>query len=193
MITTVAGNGSQGYSGDGGLATSAALNQPNAVAVDSNGALYISDLGNGRLRRVSPQGVISTIPAKVHPLSLAVGPGGDLYIVDFLYCIYPNHYCPILETVSPNGAITDTRSYGYSSFLPEGSVAVDATGGVYVAISGAISKYPATTLVPEGLGNVGGIAFDAAGNLYAAQTSANRILAGSRTFLETAVRRPARN
>jgi len=64
VITTVAGNGSQGYAGDGGPATSAALNQPNAVAVDSSGALYISDVGNGCLRRVSPAGVISTIPAQ---------------------------------------------------------------------------------------------------------------------------------
>jgi trimeric autotransporter adhesin len=58
IITTVAGNGSQGYSGDGGPATSAALNQPNAVAVDASGALYISDVGNSRLRTVSPAGVI---------------------------------------------------------------------------------------------------------------------------------------
>ena len=64
VITTVAGNGSQGYSGDGGPATSAALSQPNAVAVDSSGVLYISDVGNGCLRKVSPAGVISTVPVE---------------------------------------------------------------------------------------------------------------------------------
>ena len=90
--------------------------------------------------------------------------------------LYPNHFCPIVENVSPNGVITNTRFvYGYD-FLPEGAVAVDATGGVYVAIEAGISKYPAGTVLAQGLGNVSGIAFDATGNLYAAQTSANRIL-----------------
>ncbi len=123
-----------------------------------------------------PQASISTFAANVHPLSVALGPAGDLYIVDFVYCVYPNHYCPILETVSPNGAITTTRFSGYPSFLPEGAVAVDATGGVYVAFESGISKYPMGTSLAQGLSYVGGVAVDAAGNLYAAQTSANRIL-----------------
>ena len=175
IVTTVAGNGSLGYSGDGGPATSAALNQPNAVAVDSSGALYISDVGNDCLRTVSPAGVISTFAANVHPLSVALGPAGDLYIVDFVYRVYPNHFSPILETVSPNGAITKTRFSGYPSFLPQGAVAVDATGGVYVVFEAGISKYPAGPLLAQGLGSVGGMAADAAGNLYVAETSANRI------------------
>ena len=51
-ISTVAGSGTQGFSGDGGSATSAKLSQPNGVAVDSSGNLFIADSGNQRIRRV---------------------------------------------------------------------------------------------------------------------------------------------
>jgi len=50
-ITTVAGNGEQGFFGDGGLATSASLNTPTAVAVDASGNIYIADSNNNRIRR----------------------------------------------------------------------------------------------------------------------------------------------
>ncbi len=61
IITTVAGNGNQNYSGDGGLALNASLNQPNCVFVDKSGYIYISDFGNNVIRGVSPQGYIYTI------------------------------------------------------------------------------------------------------------------------------------
>jgi sugar lactone lactonase YvrE len=61
MITTVAGTGACGFSGDGGPAASAALNRPQDVGFDSTGNLYIADRSNGRLRRVSPAGVITTV------------------------------------------------------------------------------------------------------------------------------------
>ncbi len=60
MITTVAGNGTAGYSGDNGPATSAQLIYPHGVAVDSAGNLYIADTNNYRIRKVS-NGVITTI------------------------------------------------------------------------------------------------------------------------------------
>ena len=53
VITTIAGNGEQGFSGDGYLARTASLNTPNAVAVDSGGNLYITDYGNNRIRKVN--------------------------------------------------------------------------------------------------------------------------------------------
>ena len=62
IITTVAGNGQQGFSGDGGPATSASLNQPRGVTVDSAGNLFIADTSNTRIRKVDVRtGVISTI------------------------------------------------------------------------------------------------------------------------------------
>ncbi len=60
VITTVAGNGIAGFSGDNGPATSAQLNYPMGVAVDSAGNLYIADVGNNRIRKVS-NGVITTV------------------------------------------------------------------------------------------------------------------------------------
>jgi len=61
IISTVAGNGTRGFSGDGGLATAAQLNFPSGVAVDSAGNLYIADKGNKRIRRVTTAGIISTV------------------------------------------------------------------------------------------------------------------------------------
>ncbi|MBI5593096.1 MAG: hypothetical protein HY881_21730 [Deltaproteobacteria bacterium] len=61
IITTVAGNGAEVYSGDGGLATLAALNFPVGVTVDSSGNIYIADLGNNRIRKVDTSGIITTV------------------------------------------------------------------------------------------------------------------------------------
>ena len=88
-----------GYSGDGGLATSATLANPTGVAVDALGNLYIADYGNRRVRRVSPDGTIDTVagnglsgvsgdggPAVLaaigRPIGVAVGPTGTLYVSD---------------------------------------------------------------------------------------------------------------
>jgi len=91
VITTVAGAGVEGYNGDGGPATSALLSQPEGVAVDSSGNLYIADSGNGRVRKVSG-GVIATIagpgtnqcagPTSVAPSGMALDLQGDVYVSD---------------------------------------------------------------------------------------------------------------
>lgn len=61
IITTVAGTGTAGYAGDGGAATSAKLNKPTDVMLDSNGNMYIADKYNHRVRKVSPNGIITTV------------------------------------------------------------------------------------------------------------------------------------
>lgn len=61
VITTIAGNGTEGFSGDGGAATIASLSQPHDVAVDLSGNVYIADAGNRRIRKVTPGGIISTV------------------------------------------------------------------------------------------------------------------------------------
>ena len=62
IITTVAGNGNYGYSGDGGLATSAQLHKPSGVAVDASGNIYIADAYNERIRLVTKStGIITTL------------------------------------------------------------------------------------------------------------------------------------
>ena len=93
-ITTVAGTGVAGYAGDGGPAAGAQLALPSGVALDSAGNLYVADLGNSVVRRVTSNGLITTIAgspqdffpssgdggpavgAQLNPLRVAVGPGG---------------------------------------------------------------------------------------------------------------------
>ena len=100
MITTVAGNGTYDYGGDNGPATAAELNQPESVAVDASGDLFIADTGNYRIREVNGStGVITTVagngtygygddngPATAaelkDPSGLAVDAYGDLFIAD---------------------------------------------------------------------------------------------------------------
>jgi hypothetical protein len=60
-ITTVAGTGTKGFAGDGGPATHAALDHPNGIAVADDGTLFIADRGNSRIRKVTPDGTITTI------------------------------------------------------------------------------------------------------------------------------------
>ncbi|MEI8291315.1 MAG: hypothetical protein WCH99_17745, partial [Verrucomicrobiota bacterium] len=61
IIFTVAGKGTNGYSGDGGAATNAMLNYPAGVAVDNTGNLFIVDASNHRIRMVGTNGIISTV------------------------------------------------------------------------------------------------------------------------------------
>src|SRR5258706_15189209 len=99
VITAVAGNGTFGHSGDGGLATSAQIGGPHGVAVDSVGNLYISDKGSERVRRVDTAGEITTVAgngtfgysgdggqatsAQLHgPADVGGDTAGNLYIAD---------------------------------------------------------------------------------------------------------------
>ena len=96
ILTLFAGNGIAGFSGDNGPATSAQLYQPEGVAVDSGGNVYIADFNNGRVRKVS-NGVITTVAgggsafpgddglatdALLGPMGVAVDSKGNLYIAD---------------------------------------------------------------------------------------------------------------
>jgi hypothetical protein len=78
IITTVAGNGSYDFSGDGGPATSASLYQPQGIAVDSAGNLYIDDAGNYRIREVlaNPPSFGKPLVAGASALSLSQASGG---------------------------------------------------------------------------------------------------------------------
>jgi hypothetical protein len=102
-ITTVAGNGIEGFSGDAGPAANATLNSPAAVAVDAAGNIYIADWGNNRVRIVTPDGAINTIAgdgigkysgdggptasaALNGPEAIAVRNGGLVYVADTTNC-----------------------------------------------------------------------------------------------------------
>ncbi|MBM4438630.1 MAG: hypothetical protein FJ029_15715, partial [Actinobacteria bacterium] len=66
-VRTIAGTGAPGFAGDGAIATQAQLNRPAALVVDSAGAVYVADAGNFRIRRIAPDGVISTIAGGSRP------------------------------------------------------------------------------------------------------------------------------
>ena len=98
IITTLAGNGTNGYSGENGTATNAELNQPAGVAINNNGYLFIADNGNNRIRKVATNGIITTVAgggnnglgdggvatnAKLRgPFGVAIDNNGNLFIAD---------------------------------------------------------------------------------------------------------------
>jgi len=137
IITTVAGNGSGGYSGDGGAATSAKLNAPDGVAVDSSGNIYIADVNNDVVREVlASTGVISTVAgngvlgysgdggaatsAKLqYPVGLAVDSSGNIYIAD-------SWNFSIREVSASTGDISTVAGNGHNGYSGDGGAATSA-------------------------------------------------------------------
>lgn len=159
-ITTIAGTGSGGFSGDGGPATSAQLFSPTALAFDGAGNLYVADSGNNRVRRIGTDGRITTVAgngvqdqspdgtpaleaALNVPLGVAVGPSGRLYIVEEDRVL----------TIAGDGTIQTVAGALYSS----------GYNGDNVAASSALLDSPT------------GIAVDAAGNVYISDTDNQRL------------------
>jgi hypothetical protein len=126
IISTVAGNKTLGFSGDGGLALNAQLNSPGNVSIDSIGNIYINDFGNRRIRKLDQSGIITTIagngsaevtvegvPATstgIYPQHIAVSKGGTIYFIQDA----------MIEKVATNGIISrvagrrGSQTQGYS-------------------------------------------------------------------------------
>jgi trimeric autotransporter adhesin len=157
VLTTVAGNGTMGYSGDDSSATTARLNLPRGVAVDSAGNLYIADTGNSRIRKVI-NGVITTVagngtpgfsgdsgPARAAqltaPWGVAVDSAGNLYITDNLSAAVRKVANGVITTVAGIGI--SLGEYGPPSSRPllePVAVAVDVVdGALYIADPGSQS------------------------------------------------------
>jgi uncharacterized protein (TIGR03437 family) len=158
IITMVAGNGTQGSLGDGGPATSAQLNQPSGIAVDSAGNLYIADHNNARVRKVTPGGTITTV-AGPGPLNGNLGDGGPA----------------TSAAVSPSGVAVDSAGNLY--IADNNRIRKVTAGGTISTIAGgggtAGDGGPATSAaLSTGLG---GVAVDTAGNVYIGETGTSRV------------------
>jgi uncharacterized protein (TIGR03437 family) len=164
IISTVAGDGpsgSPGALGDGGPATSASLNQPSGVALDSNGNIFIADSSNARVRKVSMSGIITTVAGGgsvdpgdgglatnaqlSNPAGVAVDASDNLYIADI-------GSRSVREVSSATGIITTIAGTGSAGSSGDGGPATSA-GLVYPS----------------------GVTLDANGNLYIADFGAGRI------------------
>lgn len=220
VISIVAGDGGEGFAGDGGAATSAELDQPGGVAVDSSGNLYIADTANQRIRKVNTAGTISTVAgigyggysgdggqatsAEINsPYAVAVDSAGNLYIADTENAaIRKVNTSGIISTLAGSNLGCSgnyTQASGSALDLPTG-VAVDAGGNVYIAdqynnraskvnlagIMSTVAGYgcdgtdggyngdgiPATSAE---LYFPGGVAADSIGNVYIADTQNFRV------------------
>jgi len=152
-IGTVAGNGSAGYSGDGGLAVKAQLNGPQGVAVDAAGNLYIADTENNAIREVTPAGLIATVAgdglagysgdggqatsAQVgNPVGVAVDAAGNIFTVDAsnrVRQVYPNG---LIATIAGNGSRGYSGDGGLATQAQLNSpsaIALGSNGNLYVA------------------------------------------------------------
>jgi len=138
IITTVAGNGNGGYSGDGGAATNASLGSPSSLAVDANGNLFIVDQGNNRIREVDTNGIITTVAGSGNrifsgdggaatnadlnnPCGVAVDTNGNLFILD--------QFNNRVRKVDTNGIITTVAGGAggyYGGYSGDGGAATNA-------------------------------------------------------------------
>jgi len=215
IISTVAGNGQRSYSGDRGPATQAAVNQPEGVAVDAAGNIFISDTFNYVVRKVDVAGIITTvagsrtfkfggdgdpaISASLNsPQGLALDSSGNLFISDMF-----NHR---VRKVSTKGIITTVLGTGVVASSGDGGpataasinetygVAADRFGNLYVADSTGnrvrkVAPNGIVTTVAGGTGSGGdggpataatlhgvwSVAADSAGNFYLSEPTANRV------------------
>ncbi len=229
IISAYAGNGAAGYSGDGGPATAASMYGPEACALDSTGNLYVADVGNNVIRKITAStGIITTVAGDGYgsgcagggfggdgglatkaqlfcPDGVVVDAAGDLFISD-------HNNQRVREVNGTTGIITTIAGNGQNGVYSAGGpatgalvsspsqLALDASGNLYIAEVSVVAKLnlatgmistvaggstqltanlndlgdggPATQAM---FGGAGGVALDAAGNIFIADGGSNRV------------------
>ena len=167
IISTIAGNGTGGYSGDGGPATSKEIARPYGITVDVTGNIYIADLNN-RIRKVDPSGIISTIAgtgtagyngdnilatsAELNqPFGVAVDNMGSIYVADVANSrIRKVNSAGIISTYAGTGAVGFSGDYGLANMAElhnPVAVSVDVNGNIFIADWGNLRiRYIKSTL-----------------------------------------------
>ena len=161
IISTIAGNGTAGFSGDGGSATSAQLNGAVGVAVDKAGNVYIADTGNARIRKVDTSGRITTVAGNGTtgysgdggqatsatlnaPAGVATDDAGNLYIADSgNFAVRKVDSSGKITTVAgtgKKGASTDGGAATASTLNAAADVASDGAGNLYIVDGSRIRK-----------------------------------------------------
>jgi uncharacterized protein (TIGR03437 family) len=218
IIVPFAGNGNLGSSGDGGLAVSAALNNPQSVTLDSTGNVYIADTNNNRIRKVTPAGIISTVAgtgrggftgdggpadkARLNsPYGVALDGAGNLFIADTANFRIRKVAVSsgLISTVAGNGSFGNSGDNGPAvdaRLNTPYSVAISREGNLFIV---DVGDHKVRRVSPDGIitraigtGTAGysgdggpaasaqidtptGIGFDSENNLYLADLGNNRI------------------
>ncbi|MBC7555281.1 MAG: hypothetical protein H7257_15025, partial [Taibaiella sp.] len=135
IISTIAGTGTAAFSGDGGQATSAAINTPHGIAVDGAGVVYITDQANQRIRKITTAGVISTIAGSGslgfsgdgaaattasfnNPFTTWIDGTGDI--------LFSDSYNNRIRKINTSGIITTIAGTGTAGSTGDGSLATAA-------------------------------------------------------------------
>ncbi len=161
IMTTVAGNETASYSGDGGLAINAAM-EPESMAVDGSGNMYITDFVNGVIRKVDKNGIITTIAgAKTNGLpsggdggpatkavfqnlhGVAVDKAGNIYAIDSPYLRKIDTSGTITTIGSPYGSGADGNPVPLNMLAGPQAITFDPAGNLYVAEYGYVQELAA--------------------------------------------------
>jgi hypothetical protein len=223
VITTVLGNGTQGYNGDGFIATAAELNNPEGVAVDAAGNVYVADWLNHRVRKLSTGGVVTTVAgtgtagfsgdggaataAQLNgPIGVAVDGSGDLYIADFNnYRIRMVNSSGTISTYAGNGSTGSPSGDGGPAtaaiIASVNDVTLDGAGDLFLCSNNLVRKVTPAGIITTvagngassdsgdggsataaGIASAYGVACDSNGNLYIAEVLTLREVSSSGTI-----------